>query len=201
MKALAPLSRLVLLTAVAAGPAFAADDFAPYVGLGGGVAHYGYDSEMCASDIGGSCELDQNDTGMKIFAGVRLNASQGLVEVAYYDFGSLSGNGVSPILGPVQIEEEQTAVALSMGATPVLADGLEGLLRFGLYSADIEARVDSAVGSGSLSDSSSGLMLGGGIVVHASDTAALRLEYEHFLDAGDSETDLGIATAAIVLSF
>lgn len=203
MKARAPLFRLALLaTALAtAGSAAAANDFVPYVGVGAGVAHYGYDSEMCASDIGGSCELDQNDTGLKVFGGVRLNASQGIVEVAYYDFGTLSGNGVSPILGPVQIEEEQTAVALSMGVTPALAEGLEGLLRFGLYSADVEARVDSAVGSGTVSDSTSGLMLGGGIVFHATDKAALRLEYEHFLDAGDSETDLGIATAAIMLSF
>lgn len=203
MNAFSPLTRLALLglALAATGTAAAAGEITPYVGVGAGVAHYGYDSEMCSQDLAGPCEVDQNDTGMKIFGGVRLAASQSLIEVAYYDFGSLTGTANSSLIGQSELEEEQTAVAISMAMAPTLAADLEGLLRFGLYSADVEARIDSTMGSGAVSDSTSGLMLGAGAMIHIGEQAGLRLEYEHFVDAGDSETDLGIATASLVLSF
>lgn len=199
LNVLAPLSRLALLATAltAAGTAAAASDFAPYVGGGAGVSRFGYDSEQCTADAGLPCQVDQSDTGFKIFGGIKLNASQGLVEVAYYDFGTLTGD----VSGLVTLEETETAFALSMGVTPVLTEGVEGLLRFGLYGADLEATATGPGGSYTATDSTSGLMLGAGATIAFNDNAALRIEYEHFLDAGDVDTDLGIATASLVFSF
>lgn len=195
------MTRTLILGLLLALPTAALAESPPsttaYLGIGGGSARYGFDSDLCQAQTMTTCEVDGTDTGFKVFAGLRADGSA-VVEIAYYDFGALTADVGG---GAVMVEEEQSAIALAAAGLLPFSEQAGLLFKAGIYSADLDATATGPGGSATFSDSASGLMLGAGLWVQAANQIGLRVEYEHFSEAGDSETDLGMASASLVVSF
>lgn len=189
-------SFIALAIAAASTTAHAGAATTPYVGLGAGQTSFGYDSEQCTTDTGMTCNLESSDSGMKIYAGASFGQKLA-VEAAYHDLGTLAGT----VGGTVAIAEEQTAVSLSLlGLTP-FNENLGALFKIGYYSSTLEAVATGPGGTIAMSDTSRGFLLGAGLNANFNQNVGIRLEYEHLVNAGDSETDIGVASASLRLMF
>lgn len=199
MKLAASLYRatfIALSMTAASTAAHAADAAAPYVGLGAGQTSFGFDSEQCTADTGLTCDIESSDSGIKIYAGISLG-EKFAVEAAYHDLGTLAGT----VGGIIAIEEEQTAVSLSLLGIAPFNENLGGLFKLGYYSSSLEATATGPGVTATLSDTSRGFLLGAGLNANFNQNVGIRLEYEHLVNAGDSETDVGVASASLRLMF
>lgn len=183
--------------ATAAAPAAAAPGPRVYVGIGTGRTTFGYDSEQCTRDTGLSCNLESTDTGTKLYVGATLTPNVA-IEGSYYDLGSLEGTAAG---GLVSLKEDQTALSVALLGLAPFNDNVGGLLRIGYYSSSVDATGSGPGGSVSMSDSSSGFELGAGLNVNFNRNVGVRLEYERLFEAGDSATDVSLASASLRLTF
>lgn len=192
---LSPAPRLSLLAlCLALAPAAHAGG---YIGIGAGSVNYGYDSEQCTTDTGMRCEIDSNSSGAKIYAGLNPTPDA-FVELAFYDLGTMEGSIAG---GLALVEEDASAVALSLGGLIGDNPTLKFMIKGGLFSSSLDATATGPAGTYSVSDSTTGVMLGGGLLVHLNDHVHLRAEYEHFVDGGDAESDIGLASASLAVAF
>lgn len=189
-------SWIALSIAAASTTAHADDAVTPYVGIGAGQTSFGFDSEECTRATGMTCDIESSDSGMKIYAGASFGQKLS-VEATYHDFGTLEGT----VSGGIAIAEEQTAVSLSVLGTTPFNENVGGIFKLGYYSSTLDATVTGPGGSVPLSDTSRGFMLGAGLNVNFNHNVGIRLEYEHLVNAGDSETDVGMASASLRLMF
>lgn len=188
----------ILALSLATSQAVSAQQAVPlkgYVGIGAGQTSFGYDSEQCTSDTGLPCDLETSDRSMKIYGGIGLG-QQAALEITYYDLGSLEGTA-----GPVSLEEEQTALSVAVLGIAPFNEQVGGFFKIGLFSSDLEATATGPGGSVTMSDSSRKFLLGLGLNANFNSNVGLRLEYEHLVEAGDGESDIGVATASLRLMF
>lgn len=192
---LSPAPRLSLLAlCLALAPAAHAGG---YIGLGAGSVSYGYDSEQCTTDTGMPCEIDSNASGTKVYGGFAPKPDV-FFELAFYDLGTMEGSIAG---GLALVEEDVSAVALSMGGLIGDNPTLQFLIKGGLFSSSLDATAVGPGGTATVSDSTTSVMLGGGLLVRLNDHVQLRAEYEHFVDGGDSESDIGLASASLAVAF
>lgn len=187
---------LLALMLASAGQSHA-DEPRFFLGLGAGNVNYGFDSELCSTQLGASCEIDNQDRGLKLFAGAYITPTL-MVEASLYDFGTLKGT--VPARG-VTLTEEQTAFAAALGGILPLGEHFALTAKAGLFSTVLESTASGPGGTITISDDARNLMLGGGVRLNASANVGLRVEYEFFNAAGDSETDISMATASVVVAF
>lgn len=170
-----------LLAALALGgataPAFASDN-GIYVGGSVGQANI-------AADLGNVADFDEDETGFKVFAGVRPLDLLAF-EVAYVDFGSPSRS-----IGPVTTNAEvkgASAFGLLYLPLPLPIVDLYGKVGF----ARLDTRIDS--GSFRLDETDTDLAWGVGGQLNFG-SVSVRAEYERFqTDSGDPDMiSLGVA--------
>jgi OOP family OmpA-OmpF porin len=160
-------SSIVAATAAAAALMLSSHAFAQaYLGVAAGQSHLN-------DDCTGTTTCALNSTGMKLFAGYRLNPTWA-AEVNYFDFGKAKATlDMPPVAGSaagsasgdtvsVAIKAKAIGVGL-VGSTPASANWL-GLVRFGVVR--VKADVSGSVGSQSVpsdSDTSAQAYIGLGI--------------------------------------
>jgi OmpA-OmpF porin, OOP family len=135
------------------------------------------------NDDGFDNNIDDSDTGFKIFGGYSFNQNFA-IEATYFDFGKASGSfGVG--------ENFDVGVsgfgASAVGVLP-LSDMFSLFGKVGYASYDIDAHVEIVgVGSGSASDSQSDLTFGAGAALSFAERFEARLEFEAInVDGGDA---------------
>jgi hypothetical protein len=162
------LAALVLAGAVA--PAVAADN-GFYVGGSVGQANI-------EADLGNVADFDEDETGFKVFAGVRPLDLLAF-EIAYLDFGSPSRS-----IGPVRTDAEvKGAAAFGMLYLPLPLPIVDLFGKVGF------ARLDTQIDSGSfrLDETDTDLAWGVGGQLNFG-SFAVRAEYERFqTDSGDPD--------------
>ena len=116
---------LGLMAAAVAVPAAAQGDTGIYLGGSGGMAHW---TRSCAQS---NVPCDDNDVEWRAFAGYRFNRWLG-AEVAYFDLGEASGNG---LLGgaPASFQLEAYGFDAVAVATVQLVGQLHFVGRLGIY--------------------------------------------------------------------
>lgn len=190
-----PTHRLSLLAlCLALAPAAHAGGF---VGIGFGSVGYGYDSGECTADLGMSCEVDGNSSGGKLVAGLNPTPTS-LVEISAYDLGTMQASVGG---GLARVDEDVSAVALSIGGLVPLNDVAHISLKGGFFSSSLDATAVGPGGTATVSDDTSGILLGAGVLIRINDVVSARAEYEHFAGGGDSDSDIGLASASLLLTF
>jgi OOP family OmpA-OmpF porin len=135
------------------------------------------------NDDGFDNNIDDSDTGFKIFGGYSFNQNFA-IEATYFDLGEAGGSfGVG----------ENFDVGISgfgvsaVGVLP-LSDMFSLFGKVGYASYDIDAHVEIVgVGSGSASDSQSDLTFGAGAALSFAERFEARLEFEAInVDGGDA---------------
>ena len=169
--------------------------------FGAGIGQSSVDID-CDLDI--TCTADEEDTGFKLFGGYNFTPNFGL-EAFYVDLGEASITGTDSFLGAARATIEVSGFGLAaVGRLPV-ADRFEILGKAGLFIWDIDVGVQSGIGSGSLSDDGTDLMLGLGGGYKLTENLSLQAEWERFLDVGDDNTtgqsDVDLFSVCLVLRF
>jgi len=164
-------------------------------------------------------QIDDHTSGVTGLVGYRIN--RGLaVEAAYVDLGKLtyraSGTGVRFVEGhlvPVDfsahLSTEVTGTTVSLLVDLFPPKRWEVFLRGGVLFAqtkrDSSVSTDSFVGDlGFGSESSSDLLIGVGTALNLTDRWAVRLEYERFLNVGESpgtESDISLISLGLLVHF
>jgi len=127
-------------------------------------------------------DLDDSDTGFKIFGGYTFTENWG-VEVSYFDFGeaSVSAGNSSASVGITGLS------ASAVGRLPVNdMFAVYGKLGFASYDVDLDFNNVPGFGSGHLSDSDSDLIYGVGGALSFGGNFEARLEYEALNVDGDA---------------
>ena len=169
-----------------------------YGGVGAGQSQADVD---CDLDI--TCSADDTDTAIKLFAGNQITQNLG-VEFGYVDLGEMKINGSDSFLGTANASIEATgffaAVTGSMPLGGVSLFGKLGLLRW-----DIDANVNTSIGSGSVSESGTDPFLGVGAQIPLGQNLAIRAEWERFMDIGDTDTtgqsDVDVISVGLMFKF
>ena len=168
--------------------------------LGGSFGRTDVDTGISA--LTGTAQLDDEDTGYKLFAGVDLNEIFS-VEAHYADLGesSLTGNsGDTYILdgtlftfsGTAGVVVEGTSFGVSALARLPIEGRIKPFAKFGVHFWDLDAAFSSTFGSASLSDDGTDIFYGAGVEVMATDTLSARAEFERFDFGGDDVDFLSI---------
>lgn len=177
----------VLLAGLLSASAFAADN-GFYIGAGVGGAKY----DLGAGDLGLTTgNVDDTDTGYKIFGGYNFNKNIGL-ELAYVDLGDVSFNGT---VGATAVNGGGDTQGFNISAvfTAPINDRFSIFGKVGAFAWDADFNANSAAvratGSGSGTDFSAGL----GAAYHLNRNVSLRTEYECFDDVDASLWTVGVA--------
>lgn len=149
-----------------------------YMGAGAGATKLDDDSF-------GDIDLDDSDTGFKVFGGYSFNQNFA-VEASYFDFGEASGS-FEDFVGTVNFDVGISGFNASVVGTLPVGDmfSLYGRLGYASYDVDAHATI-IGVGSGDASESDSDMTYGVGGELSFGQFG-MRLEYEAInLDQGDA---------------
>lgn len=175
-----------------------------YAGFSVGQASH----ETGVSGTTGTADLDEEDTGFKGYAGVKINQYFAL-EAHYADLGesSLSGNnGDTFVLDGTTFQFTATAdiavEAQSYGLAAVLfipvTDKFSPFVKAGFQVWDLEADVTSSAGNARLSDDGTDPFFGVGFEATVAEGFKLRAEYELYDFDGD---DVEFLSAGLTIAF
>lgn len=182
-------SILILLAASLAATAAQAIEPGWYVG--GSVGQTDVKDDDCPD--GASC--DDDDIAWKAFGGYQFNQYWGL-EVGYLDLGEYDAKGP----GTDATFEADGFSYMATAGYPI-TDKFSILTRFGGYRWD--ADLDSSIGSGS--NSGNDFAYGFGARYDFSDRLAARIEWEKYLNVGDSdktgESDFDLLSGSLMYKF
>lgn len=175
--------------------------------------------ELLASPSQLDSAIDTHASGLSGLIGYRIN--RGLaVEVAYVDLGTLtysaSGTGVkfvedvlTPIDFTADLETGVSGEALSLLVDLFPPNRWALFLRGGLFFA--RTKPSSRVSAGGIvsdlgfdSESSTDYLIGVGTTAHFTDRWSVRLEYERFLNVGNSprtENDISLVSLGLLVEF
>ncbi len=189
----------MLVSIAACNQTMAADAGKGYIGLGAGGTHFGYTSSQCSTDTGYNCTITSSDTGAKIFGGYNISPNAA-VEVSYIDFGSLTGTVVAPG-GNADLEESETAFSIALiGIAPVAKD-FSLSAKVGYFSADASVTARGPGGSVTLSETARNFLIGAGAGFNFTPHVAGKIEFEHFVKAGDSESNIDLGSISLAYNF
>lgn len=208
---LAPAARVQALTSTVlsglaalalAAPAQAATS--AYAGLSVGQTTAQVDSnEICPAFGDIQCNIDDSDTGFKLFVGAKLSSNFAL-EAGFADLGEVRMTGVDSVFGNSSTTTEASALfAAARGIIPVGPDfSLFGKLGAHLWMADWS--LTSTTLSGSDDADGAGFLFGlGGSVTFGN--VEVRGEWERFADIGDivstDEGDFDLMSIGVILNF
>jgi hypothetical protein len=134
---------------------------------------------------------DSDDTAWKAFGGWRMNPYFG-VELAYVNLGSPDDE----ILPDTTLTIETDGFAPYLVGVFPIGDWFELFAKAGYYWYDIEARIDTPVGSVSEDDSDSTFTWSAGAGLNIFEHVNIRLEYEQFdFDQADDAKALWLTGA------
>ncbi len=175
-----------------------------YLGVGGGFT----DHETGISGTTGTAELDEEDTGFKVYAGVKLNNYLGF-EAFYADLGesSLSGNNGDTFISEGEAfqftetaELKLDAESYGLGTVVSLPIGNEfyPFVKLGMHQWEVEVTATSSAGNVSLEEDGTDVFYGIGFEWKLAENFGLRAEYERFDSDGD---DLDFMSAGLNIFF
>jgi OmpA-OmpF porin, OOP family len=172
-----------------------------YAGVGFGQSKAEIDL-VCDLDI--TCSTDDTDSGWKLFAGNQFSPNAA-IEFGYLDLGEAKMSGIDSFLGVTSLSWEASGFDVAfVGFLPV-GNTVNLLGKVGLFLWDMDVSASSSsLGSGSESDSGTDLMFGLGASFDIGKTAAVRIEWERFMDVGESDTgqsDIDLLSASLVFRF
>ncbi len=131
---------------------------------------------------------DDDDTGLKLFAGSRINQNLA-VELGWVDLGELKATAPG---GPARLQVDGIQAA-ALGILP-LNPTWRAFGKVGLYLWDVDARGPG----GSFSDDGTDIMFGGGAAWNVARGFDLRFEWERFDVDGD---DIDMFSAGVQFNF
>jgi OOP family OmpA-OmpF porin len=167
------LAALIFAGLVAAFDANAADNEAGFY-AGGGVGQFDLEIDNFDDVVTTVDDYDSDDTAYKLFGGWRANKWLAL-ELAYVNLGSPDDE----ILPDTTVEVETDGFApYVVGTFPI--GMFEVFAKAGYFWYDINARVDSPLGTASASDSDSDFTWTAGVGLNFFERFNVRLEYEQF---------------------
>lgn len=183
------VSVLVVVMVFAFAQMGAAAETEMYVGIGVGQTKL----DVSSADTGDPDKLDDSDTGIKVFGGVKINPNFAI------EFGYINmGEGVATFNGPPAVSitaESSSLFAAVMGIIPIDKQfEFFGKLGFHFWQSDFTLSGVSGSGDGDGTD----LMYGIGLAYNITPTVSVRVEYENYTNVGDGATltaaGLGTAT-------
>ena len=145
----------------------------------------GFGTTKLNDDSFDGVDLDDSDTGFKVFGGYSFN-QYFAVEATYFDFGEASGS-FDDFGGTTKFDVGVSGFAASAVGTLPVSDMFSLFARLGYASYDVDAHVNIVgVGSGSASQSESDMIYGGGAMLSFGQFG-VRAEYEAInVDQGDA---------------
>jgi OOP family OmpA-OmpF porin len=202
----------ILLTGFTCGSIAHADS---YIGVGAGQSTFRDSPTSCGDlglDPGCNFDVDDTDTGLRIFGGFRFNPN-GALEVGYVDLGKAKINNVSGTVGGTPVsgsgEFKATGVDVSLLGLLPFGQGFGAMARIGFmgWDAKASATASSFGTSASVSDSATGtdLTYGLGLTFDFSNTVGGRLEWQRFKNVGDQnttgQTDIDLLSFSALFKF
>lgn len=173
-----------------------------YLGAGGGETRTDLE---CDFNI--SCSSDDKDSGVKVFGGFQPGPNVA-IELAYRELGETRATGMDTLFGPVNVAVAIETSVLSIATYGILPLGnvADVFGQIGLDYWDTQADVTiSGSGSGSVDDTGIGVMAGLGASFNLGKMAAIRVEWERFIDVGEDENiegfDIDMLSASFLLRF
>lgn len=169
-----------------------------------GDLHIGLDYGLSAFDTGvsaisGSANLDEEDSGFKLYFGYGLTPNIDL-ELHFANFGeaSLTGNNGDQFTADgetfvftadnVNITLEGQSFGLSGVISFAESKKLSPFVRLGLHRWEVDVDVNSSLGGGSLDDDGTDIFLGFGANLKVADSVNIRGEYD-YLKVDDEDID------------
>jgi len=166
------LTVATLATAIMAGPGAAAAE--PFLGAGFGQTSYPDDTfieDVCV-EFGINCNIDDSDTGFRVFTGYRFNEYVAL-EGAYVSYGETTGS--LPDLIDVKAKFHGITLALMPSVPLGKAVSLYGKIGGVAWYGDLKATSSLIDGSADGDGAGGSLLYGGGVAVNLGEKAAVRL--------------------------
>ncbi len=201
MKKLLPI--LLLFFCIGSANAGIPENFNFYLGAGYGLTK----ADTGVTGLTGTASLDEDDSGFKVFGGMKINSFFGL-ELSYADLGSteltgnngdgftIDGTALTFIVDGAKIEAETTTIALE-GVIFLPLDKLSGndslkyfepFFKLGVHFWDMEYTVASASTSATTADDDGvDAVFGAGININIIENLSVRAEWQRFMT--DEEGD------------
>lgn len=185
------ITAALLLAGLAAGATAEAQDNEAGFYAGAGVGSFDVQIDDF-DDVDATIDsYDSDDTAWKAFGGWRLNPYFAL-ELAYVNLGKPDDEIVP---GTTLTVETDGFAPYAVGTLPI-GDWFELFAKAGYYWYDVEARLDTPLGSGSESESNETFVWSAGAGVNIFEHFNIRLEYEEFdFDEADDASALWLTGA------
>ncbi len=166
------IAALIFAGLVAAVDASAEDEQGFYAG--GGIGQFNLEIDNVDDVVTTVDDYDSDDTAYKVFGGWRMNKWLAL-ELAYINLGSPN----EEILPDTTVEVKTDGFApYIVGTIPI--GFFEVFAKAGYLWYDVNARIDSPLGTASSSDSDSDFTWSAGVGLNFFERFNVRLEYEQF---------------------
>jgi len=197
------LTVATLATAIMAGPGAAAAE--PFLGAGFGQTSYPDDTfieDVCV-EFGIDCNIDDSDTGFRVFTGYRFNEYVAL-EGAYVSYGETTGS--LPDLIDVKAKFHGITLALMPSVPLGKAVSLYGKIGGVAWYGDLKATSSLIDGSADGDGAGGSLLYGGGVAVNLGEKAAVRLGWERFnindtIEVEDVDVDIDMDIDQVSANF
>ena len=195
--------RLTAVLALAAG-CCSLDAAAFYYGIGAGQAtDKEWDDRVIQDGSVDAIELEDSDTGFRLFAGFPL--SQGLgFEIGYVNFGeqtaqgSADGSGDYWTGGPATVESKLDGFDFGLVGNMPVSDALSLIARVGVLSWENELTYEDPAFLDKYAETGNDLFFGGGAEFHPGGPLALRGEFVRYrMD----DVDVDLVSASVVYRF
>jgi len=187
-----PLFAAAMFVLGAASAPALAQDSGWFIGAGGGISKY---KSGCAALVTpGTC--DDNGNYWRVFGGYQFNSYFGY-EMGYGDLGELTRTTTG--VGSDNVEAKVLEAVLVL--TIPLVDSFSVYAKYGIYSFDADRTV---TGAATVNAKGREMTYGFGAKYDLTKNIALRAEWQHFFDVGDSGTgtfDVNAGLIGIVFKF
>ena len=141
-----------------------------YAGVG-----FGQSSVDVICDLDIRCNADDTDTALKIFGGYQFNPNFA-IEIGYYDLGEATVTGTDSFFGSVTEKFKASGINFAVVGSFPVGERFTLMGKAGFFRWDLDARVNTSIGSGSLSDTGFGPMFGVGGAFNFSEKLGIRVE-------------------------
>jgi OOP family OmpA-OmpF porin len=152
-----------------------------YVGLGVGQTKL----DVSSADVGDPDTLDDTDTGIKLFGGVKINPNFA-IELGYLNMGEAVAT-----YGPTNITAESSAFYLAAVGILPIDKQFEFFAKLGFHFWQTDFNASGGGASGSGDGDGTDLMFGLGLAYHFTEAVSMRVEFENYTNVGDGATLTG----------
>jgi OmpA-OmpF porin, OOP family len=133
------------------------------------------DMNTLVAGIGVVSNCDEKDSAWKLFGGYQINPNVA-VEVTYFNYGGVAATGQTFGV-PFRVTGDATAFGIAgVGIVPLGRLALFG--KFGFLRSEVDVAASGVGGSGSESDSETGIHFGLGAMLEITKNVSLRAEWE-----------------------